>query len=38
MVWHFRHCDEDCGRRVADGLGLSLDTLPDFSAEFAERS
>ena len=37
MVWHFRHCDEDYGRRVADGLGLSLDTLPDFSAEFAER-
>ena len=32
MVWHFRHCDEDYGRRVADGLGLSLDTLPDFSA------
>ena len=25
MVWHFWHCDEDYGRRVAAGAGLDLD-------------
>ena len=24
MVWHFWHCDEDYGRRVAEGAGLDL--------------
>jgi catalase len=23
MVWHFRQCDEEYGRRVAEGLGIS---------------
>jgi hypothetical protein len=22
MVWHFSQCDDNYGRRVADGLGL----------------
>ena len=22
MVWHFWHCDEDYGRRVAEGAGI----------------
>jgi catalase len=38
MVWHFQQCDEDYGRRVAEGLGMSLDTLPDFTDEYAERT
>jgi catalase len=25
MVWHFTQCDPDYGRRVAEGLGLSVD-------------
>lgn len=25
MVWHFWHCDEDYGRRVAEGAGIDLD-------------
>ncbi len=37
MVWHFRQCDEEYGRRVADGLGMSLDALPDFTEEYADR-
>ncbi len=37
MVWHFTQCDQEYGRRVAEGLGMSLDTLPDFTAEFADR-
>ena len=24
MVWHFWHCDEDYGRRVAEGAGIDL--------------
>ena len=24
MVWHFSQCDEDYGRRVAEGLGISV--------------
>jgi catalase len=24
MVWHFWHCDEDYGRRIAEGAGLDL--------------
>ena len=24
MVWHFCHCDEDYGRRVAEGAGIDL--------------
>ena len=24
MVWHFHHCDEDYGRRVAEGAGIDL--------------
>ena len=24
MVWHFTQCDADYGRRVAEGLGLSV--------------
>jgi catalase len=26
MVWHFWHCDEDYGRRVAEGAGIDLET------------
>jgi catalase len=25
MVWHFWHCDEDYGRRVAEGAGIDLE-------------
>ncbi|MGH7097980.1 MAG: catalase [Stellaceae bacterium] len=25
MVWHFWHCDEDYGRRVAQGIGVDLE-------------
>jgi catalase len=25
MVWHWWHCDEDYGRRVAEGAGIDLD-------------
>jgi catalase len=25
MIWHFWHCDEDYGRRVAEGAGLDLE-------------
>ena len=25
MVWHFWHCDEDYGRRVAAGAGIDLE-------------
>ena len=25
MVWHFWHCDEDYGRRVAQGAGIDLE-------------
>jgi hypothetical protein len=29
MVWHFSQCDKDYGRRVAEGLGMSVpSTLP----------
>ncbi len=24
MVWHFHHCDEDYGRRVAQGIGVDV--------------
>ena len=27
MVWHFSQCDQDYGRRVAEGLGLSVEEL-----------
>jgi catalase len=37
MVWHFRQCDQGLGNLVADGLGLSLDSLPDFTEEYADR-
>ncbi len=36
MVWHFTRRPE-YGRRVAEDLGMSLDTLPDFTAEYADR-
>jgi catalase len=26
MVWHFWHCDEDYGRRVAEGAGIDLES------------
>jgi catalase-related immune-responsive protein len=25
MVWHWWHCDEDYGRRVAEGTGIDLE-------------
>ncbi|SDS64203.1 catalase [Halopseudomonas xinjiangensis] len=25
MIWHFWHCDEEYGRRVAEGAGIDLD-------------
>ena len=25
MVWHFWHCDEDYGRRFAEGAGMNLE-------------
>jgi catalase len=25
MIWHFWHCDEDYGRRVAEAAGIDLE-------------
>jgi catalase len=44
MVWHFWHCDEDYGRRVAEGAGIdlerakSLPPLPGKPAPHQDRS
>jgi len=37
MIWHFTQCDPEWGARVAEGLGISLDAVPDFTEEFATR-
>jgi len=37
MNWHFTQCDPEWGARVAEGLGISLDAVPDFTEEFATR-
>ena len=35
MVWHFSQCDEEYGRRVAEGLGIDAATVPPVPAASA---
>jgi hypothetical protein len=28
MVWHLSQCDAEYGRRVADGLGIRVEDVP----------
>jgi catalase len=35
MVWHFSQCDEEYGRRVADGLGIDASKVPPVPAAVA---
>jgi catalase len=40
MVWHWWHCDEDYGRRVAAGAGIDLEEaklLPPLARQAATR-
>lgn len=30
MIWHFWHCDEDYGRRLAEGVGVDLEKAKAF--------